>query len=133
VWVDEKRRRKISQKIQKLIFFYLGRSIYQNVQKMSNFKKPSEWMLVSLTFLKKDIWEIPHFLRNSKVWGLIIKKIKRLEQKVRLCYSRFFLLFQRKTYWLVIFSRLIFNYKIIYNLFALKISKILKKMLKIAK
>ena len=41
----------------------------------SNFKKLSEWMLVSLTFLKKVIWEKSYFLESSKVWGLLIYKL----------------------------------------------------------
>jgi len=40
-----------------------------------NFKKLLGWMLVSLTFLKKVIWEKSYFLESSKVWGLI--KLKR--------------------------------------------------------
>ena len=56
-------------------------SIYVPKCAESNFKKLSEWMLVSLTFLEKVIWEIPHFLRNSKVWGLIIKKWRDKSEK----------------------------------------------------
>jgi len=47
----------------------------------SNFKKLSEWMLVSLTFLKKVIREKSYFLENSKVWGLIKPKRKAYRKK----------------------------------------------------
>ena len=47
----------------------------------SNFKKLLEWMLVSLTFLKKVIWEKTYFLESSKVWGLIKPKRKDKRKK----------------------------------------------------
>ncbi len=30
---------------------------------------------------EKSLWEKTHFLRNSKVWGLIIKKWKGMSEK----------------------------------------------------
>ncbi len=71
----------------------------------SNFKKLSEWMLVSLTFLKKFIWEKTYFLESSKVWGLIKPKRKDKSKKWDWTFLDFFLLFQKKLFWLVTFSR----------------------------
>ena len=47
----------------------------------SNFKELSERMLVSLTFLKKVIWEKSYFLESSIVWGLIKSKRKDKRKK----------------------------------------------------
>jgi len=70
-----------------------------------NFKKLSEQMLVSLTFLTKVIWENLYFLESSKVWGLIKPKRKDKRKKWDKAFLDSFLLFQKKIFWLVIFSR----------------------------
>jgi len=59
--------KKISKK-----FFFSNVSIYIPKCAESNFKKPSEWMLVSLTFLKKVIWEKTYFRTEGMltVWAI---------------------------------------------------------------
>ena len=64
------------------INFLYHRSINTPKCTESNFKKPSKSMSVSQNFLKKVICE--NLLRNSKVWGLIIKNEIRAKSETRL-------------------------------------------------
>ncbi len=58
---------------EKKIFNQKHRSIYTKMC-IIKFQETFRMNIVVADLFKKDIWEKPHVLRNTKVWGLLIKK-----------------------------------------------------------